>query len=751
MDGATVPIFPPAAEETFSPEDLCRILFREATDGMFIAEPDGRIISVNPCGTALSGYSIEEFRSMSISDFIPPEDLAREPLRIEELCAGKIVMVERRFRRKDGSLFPVEINVKMLPDGKLVGGVRDISARKKAEETLHNRTRQLETLRQVSTEIAHELDLSRLLGLIHRRAAELIGAKCGLLSLYDEAEGMFIPQSWEGHGDWMESLRLPPGEGITGTVGKNRRGMVVNEYRTSPYTRPAVLEHAAVTAVVAEPLIYRDRLVGVVTVDNEGLPGRTFTEDDQAVLNLFAAQAAVAIENARLLADARREVVERTRAEEDLRKLQRFQETIFEESPHPIWVSDEKGTMIRMNRACRSLFQSTDEIAVGKYNIFDDAAARGGEKLPLIRKVFEEAETVHFTSRYTPSEIPNLRLARTEPLIMEITIAPVVDARGKVIHAIVQHEDITQRRRMEAERVKLAGQLADSRKMEAIGTLAGGIAHDFNNLLMGIQGYTSLMMMGTTPSHPNHARLRAIESQVRSGAALTKQLLGYARGGRYEVKALDMNSMLVRTADMFGRTKKELTIHRSLGGDLWEVEADAGQIEQVLLNLFVNAWQAMPGGGDLYLETANVVLNESDVAAFGIAAGPYVRISVTDTGVGMDETTMSRIFDPFFTTREMGRGTGLGLASVYGIVTGHKGRITVHSERGRGSTFDIHLPAAAQKIPVAAEPVKTASAQETILLVDDEEIIREVSPRYLSTYLRRDPRVYIQLQYQQLR
>jgi len=292
--------------------------------------------------------------------------------------------------------------------------------------------------------------------------------------------------------------------------------------------------------------------------------------------------------------------------------------------------------------------------------------------------------------------------------------------------------DLTDRNKMVEQQEKLAEQLQQAQKMEAIGTLAGGIAHEFNNLLMGIQGNASLVLLGSDPAHPNHAKLQAIEKLVESGADLTRQLLGYAQGGRYEVRPTDLNALIGQTAAMFGRTRKELRIHETYFPELWRVEVDRSQLEQVVLNLLVNAWQAMPGGGDLYLETGNMVIDESYAKPYSIEAGPYVRVSVTDTGVGMDEQTRQRIFDPFFTTQEMGRGKGLGLASAYGIIKGHGGIIHVYSEKGHGTTFTIYLPAsdkeAADGIAVAPDMMP---GQETILLVDDEKMIREVTAEIL--------------------
>ena len=281
--------------------------------------------------------------------------------------------------------------------------------------------------------------------------------------------------------------------------------------------------------------------------------------------------------------------------------------------------------------------------------------------------------------------------------------------------------DVTEKKRMEAE-------LIQAQKMEAIGTLAGGIAHDFNNILMGILGYTSLMLLNTEPDNTSHERLKSIEHLVESGADLTKQLLGFARGGKYEVKPTDVNELVRRSSEIFGRTKKEITIHRNYQKDLYIADVDRGQIEQVLLNLFVNAWQAMPGGGDLYLETSNVTLDEIYTRLHSINPGNYVKISVTDNGTGMDQATQRRIFEPFFTTKGMGLGTGLGLASAYGIIKNHGGIINVYSEVGRGTTFTIYLPASTRAIfEEKIIPAEAKKSTESVLIVDDQDMILAVA------------------------
>jgi two-component system cell cycle sensor histidine kinase/response regulator CckA len=295
-------------------------------------------------------------------------------------------------------------------------------------------------------------------------------------------------------------------------------------------------------------------------------------------------------------------------------------------------------------------------------------------------------------------------------------------------------QEIAEREQVSREKDNLQDQLLQAQKMEAVGTLAGGIAHDFNNLLMGIQGNVDLIALNIEPHPDLGQKLRTIGDCVQSGSRLTQQLLGFARLGKYEVKITDPNDLVNKSIDMFGRTRQELRITASYQKDVWAVNVDQGQIEQVLLNLLINAWQAMPEGGTIDLETANEVLDDQFVEAHAISPGEYVRISITDTGVGMDRATMERIFDPFFTTKAIKRGTGLGLASAYGIIRNHGGCIDVRSEPSHGATFSIYLKA--QSVPVAEtapKPKLPFKGSETILLVDDDDLIVDVGQAMLKT------------------
>jgi two-component system cell cycle sensor histidine kinase/response regulator CckA len=315
---------------------------------------------------------------------------------------------------------------------------------------------------------------------------------------------------------------------------------------------------------------------------------------------------------------------------------------------------------------------------------------------------------------------------RGEESWVELNTA-VITWEGKV-STLSFLRDITSQKALEAE-------LQQARRMEALGTLAGGVAHDFNNLLMGIQGRVSMMLMNSDASHPHYQDLKDIEDIIRSGADLTKQLLGFSRGGRYEVRATDLNSLIKQSFELFGRTKKHIKIQRRLQKDLWAAEVDRGQFEQVLLNLFLNASEAMPEGGTLSLRTRNTLLDKEFTEPHRVPPGRFVHVFIADTGVGMNDETLGRIFEPFFTTKEMGRGTGLGLASAYGIIKNHGGIIKVSSKLGVGTTFDIYLPASEGAIQ--AEPAPSLEpilkGTETLLLVDDEPKVLDICERFLKT------------------
>ncbi len=376
---------------------------------------------------------------------------------------------------------------------------------------------------------------------------------------------------------------------------------------------------------------------------------------------------------------------------------------------------DTKGVVLAVNRNGAARFKLTPEELIGR-SPADFLAPEVAENRRL-----KALEVIR-------SGLPLRFEDESEGQAYDHSIHPILDETGRVIELALFSRDITNEQKAREERVKLAAQLQQAQKMEAIGTLAGGIAHDFNNLLMAIQGNISLMLFKTDPNNPHHRVLTNIEKLVRSGADLTSKLLGYARKGRYEARPLGLNDLVLETSETFGRMRKDIVIYRDLAEDLKNILADKGQIEQVLLNLLVNAADAMPTGGKLFLKTRNATHRDIPLKGYTVTPGHYVELKVSDTGSGMEPAVIARIFDPFFTTKKKGRGTGLGLASAYGIIKGHNGYIDVESQKNEGSTFFVFFPATERRTTggTASGP-KPETGFGTILLVDDEDTVLEVT------------------------
>ena len=418
------------------------------------------------------------------------------------------------------------------------------------------------------------------------------------------------------------------------------------------------------------------------------------------------------------------DITERKQSEVALRDgEERFRE-LAELMPETVFEVDLEGNITFVNRNAFNYFGYTPQDLKKGLKSFDMIIPKDRERAQVnVEKIFKGEKTginEYTALRKDGSTFPVM--IHSAPIFKE---GKPIGLRGFIV-------DITERKKAEEERHKLEVQFQQAQRFEALGTLAGGIAHDFNNLLMNIQGNTSLMLFEIEDDHPFSEPLKKIEKQVKSGALLTRQMLGYARKGKFYVKAVDLNQIVEESAETFGRTRKEITIERDFDKDLFPVEADQGQIEQVLLNLYVNAADAMPGGGKLILKTQNETHLNVKSNHYNPRPGKYVQLTITDTGIGMDNQTLERIFDPFFTTKDMGRGTGLGLASVYGIVKSHDGYIDVESEKGRGTTFTIFLPATDRGIEDRAEAdARLIKGSGTLLIVDDEELVLDVGANML--------------------
>ncbi|MCK6624105.1 MAG: response regulator [Anaerolineae bacterium] len=415
---------------------------------------------------------------------------------------------------------------------------------------------------------------------------------------------------------------------------------------------------------------------------------------------------------------------ERQRAEEELRKLSQA----VAQSANMIVITDIQGRIEYANPRFTETTGYTLDEALGQTT----QILKSGHTPP---EVYQQLWATITAGKEWRGEFYNKK--KNGELYWEsASISPIKNADGVITHFLAVKEDITERKRAEETRAKLEDQLRHAQKMESIGRLAGGVAHDFNNMLTVIQGYCALMQDQIPAGDPLLADLNQIRRASERASTLTRQLLAFSRQQVLAPTVLDLNELVANLQKMLGRLiGEDITLSTILQPGLWSIIADPGQMEQVIMNLVVNARDAMPTGGQIILETDNVYIDASYAQTnLEVPIGPCVLLVITDTGHGMDKPTLARIFEPFFTTKEQGKGTGLGLATVYGIVKQSGGHITVYSEPGQGTTFKIYLPATeSPATPLTPPPTQPAAraGTETILLVEDDEMVRHLVQREL--------------------
>ncbi len=501
-------------------------------------------------------------------------------------------------------------------------------------------------------------------------------------------------------------------ERFAATLLEKRQSILVNDLASVSVKVPsrsvAFARLLGSHSFICVPVIFDDEPLGILLLDHKTLK-RNYYQSDVNFLEGIAGQIATSIINIRSFS--------RLRESEEKFRL------VFETSPDAFALNRyDDGTYVDVNEGFLSMTGYTREELLGNSPVDLGIWESSSDRRHVSLEIGRQGNIDRYETRF--------RLKGNRLIIGQISATIVLFDQQKHVFSITR--DITEIRRMEAETKKLEAQVRHSAKMESIGTLAGGISHDFNNLMMGIQGNIEVLMQTAEPTGDIFRRLKNIEQHIASGAQLTRQLLGFAQAGKYDVRATDLNALTSRTTRMFARTKKELTMTLQPAENIWAVEVDQSQIEQVLLNLFVNAWQAMPDGGKISVHLKNSQVNPEKARLLGVLPGPFVLITVTDSGEGMDAETLEKIFDPFFTTKEMGRGTGLGLASAYGILQNHGGSLKVKSRKGCGATFYIYVPASGEKADRAPQrdlPVEKGSGN--ILLVDDEQMILDVARELL--------------------
>ncbi len=696
-------------------EEKYRALLEAAAEGLLVADIETTELKyANPAICRMLGYTPQELARMRLFDIHP--EASRDSM-IRELEAqtrgGKTRVHNIPCLRKDGSLFYSDItSAKVSLDRRayVVSLFTDVTDRKEAEEALKRRLAYEKMLNTISAQSISAFDTNKFL----EECVEIMGKMLDVSRVYvfehrNETDSMDNTFEWCAPDIPPQKAALQglPSHAIPWWMNRIRSGEIINytDIEDIPGEQEReVLRPQGIKSILVVPLHIDGRYYGFIGFD-ECRDHRQWMPEDVDILVTIS------------------RIISRTIAREKAEEILRFEReqllSIFNSINEIIYITDPLTyEIIYVNKTFTDLL-GRDVVGGLCYEEFQ------GQESPC---GFCTNEII-LNNGYQPYswEYHNPILQRDLMIIDRIVKWPT----GKDVRFEIAI-DITARKKAEEEKRHLQTQLHQAQRMEAIGTLAGGIAHDFNNLLMGIVGRTSLMLHRIDPSHPHYDHLKGIEEYVESAADLTKELLGFARGGKYQVQPVNLNDLVKKSAGMFGRTKKEINVHMKFQEGVWTVEVDPTQIEQVFLNLYVNAWQSMPGGGDLYVETENVTLDRRYSKAYGVTPGPYVKISVMDTGTGMDERTREKVFEPFFTTKEMGRGTGLGLASAYGIIKNHGGVIKVYSEKGEGTVFNIYLPGSDKEVSEREKGTgELTKGTETVLLVDDESITVDVGKELL--------------------
>ncbi len=629
---------------------------------------------------------------------VHPDDVSRIREAVDRtLRDGVPYSVEHRILLPDGSERVVHEQSVLVREEtgrpvRLVGTVMDVTARKRAEVL------QAATFRIAQAALAAPT-LQELLPAIHAIIQGLMPAANFYVALYDDTNRMIHFPYFVDEVDRGFDAK-PLGKGLTEHVIRTGQPLLATSgvYREMERRGEVELVGAPSLDWVGVPLKLGDKTIGVLAAQTY-TEGVRYGERERDILQFVSTQVAQAIE--------------RKHAEDQLKESEAKYRVLFESNPEAMWVYDDT----------TQRFLAVNDAAVAGYGWSRD------EFLQMsIGDIRPDAERGRVEA---PPSDRGLRHRRKDGSLIDVEVlAHSVTFAGRSAQLVLA-KDVT-------ERLRLEQQLRQAQKMEAVGRLAGGVAHDFNNILTAILGSAELLIQDLPEGHEHRIDAEEIRRAAQRAADLTRQLLAFSRQQVLAPKVLDLNAVVHGVERMLGRLIGEnIELRTTLARDLGAVRADPSQLEQVILNLAVNARDAMPQGGKLTIETAHADLDE-DYARDHVTArtGRHVLLAVSDTGTGMDEATRAHLFEPFYTTKEIGRGTGLGLATVYGVVKQSGGHIWVYSEPGHGSTFKIYLPTVAESPEpvVAAEPLGVRAATggtETILLVEDEQIVRNLARRVL--------------------
>ncbi|MBN2337490.1 MAG: PAS domain S-box protein, partial [Acidobacteria bacterium] len=615
-----------------------RTLVEMAVDGILQGSPEGVITDANTSAQQIFGIRREELVGRHIGELFPTRALSANPLRFDLLERGDIVVTEREVERPGGGRVFVEMHSRRMPDGSYHSIVRDISGRKKAEALLEES--------------------------IARRMREQEFSQL----LLDTTPAFIVAIGFDGRTRMMNRALLD----ALGYAPAEVRGADYLETFVPPEDRKEL-------RAVFERLIHD----GSSTVNENRIVGRS------GQWRLVEWQGRTVVEegkNAGFFVGVGIDITRRKAAETELRHREYVLNRIFDVLPIGLWFADRDGTLLRGNPAGVRIWGAEPTVSVDGYGIFKARRLPSGEEVgpddwALVRTV-REGVTIK-------DELLEIDAFDGQKRIIYNYTTPILDDGGNVLGAIVVNNDVTEQKRVEAEREKLKEQLVQAQKLESIGRLAGGVAHDFNNMLGVILGHAEMAMNAVEPGGELHSGLLEIRRAAERSADLTRQLLAFARRQTINPRVLDLNATVEGMLKMLRRLiGEDIELSWLPGRDLWPVRMDASQIHQVLANLCVNARDAIAGVGTIRIETSAVTLGEADcIGNADCVPGDYVLLAVRDDGCGMDGETIAKLFEPFFTTKALGQGTGLGLSTVYGIATQNHGFVRVESAPGAGTTL----------------------------------------------------------------
>jgi two-component system, cell cycle sensor histidine kinase and response regulator CckA len=675
-------------------------IFQNSPDPIIVVDTNFRVQCVNPEFERFFGFTAADTLNKSIDDLVFPSDRAAEAQWIAQcLARGEKLTLETQRRRKDGSLIDVSVSsAPLVIDGRAAAFYavyRDISERKRAEALSS-------ALYRIAEKASATENLQQFFAAVHGIVDHLTFARNFSIAIHDtESNLLTFPYFVDEQASAPAARKLA--RGLIEYVLRTGEPLLCTPQLEQQLQRRGEVKSNGSTPRqwLGIPLKVNQHIFGALVLKNYS-PNRQFGERDKDVLTLVSQQLAA--------------VIDRKRNEQALRRSEVSYRSLIQTAVYGIYRSSLDGRFLDVNPALIGMLGYSSALEVLSLDPQREVFADPAEYARLI-------DEFRRTGRMDGVEV---RWKRKDGGLITARISGRAVAAGdepaNVIEAIA--EDITERRVLE-------DQFRQAQKMEAVGRLAGGIAHDFNNLLMVIGGYTEVLLNELAPDHPVQAKAEAIQQAADRATTLTRQLLAFSRRQLLELKVIDANAIVTDMERLLRPLiGEDIELSTQLAPSIGCTRADAGQLEQVIMNLVVNSKDALPKGGKIWIRTAAVTHDGSDRHEHSfITSGPYVMISVGDNGQGMDRETQAHIFEPFFTTKEKGKGTGLGLSTVYGIIKQIGGYIFVQSQPGHGTVFTIYLPRVDEPCDALGSTsvsATTAGGSETILLVEDEESVRQL-------------------------